>query len=89
MTFFSHCTCRRGILDGHGMKSSDVVKAVVHESFNMLPLEAGTDACENDRNRTSQLYPGAVSRDLWKIMQSSTTKDGKLFTTSSISSLYN
>ena len=44
----------------------------------MLPLEDASDANENDRLRTSQLYPGAVSRKLWTLMQSPSTKDGML-----------
>ena len=75
---FSGCTCRRGLVDGHGQKSSDIIKTATHETFMMLPLEDASDANENDRLRTSQLYPGAVSRKLWTLMQSPSTKDGML-----------
>ena len=47
----------------------------------MLPLEDASNANENDKRRTSQVYPGAVSRKLWVLMQSPSTENGMLIST--------
>ena len=69
------------MVDGHGQKSSDVIKTTAHETFAMLPLEDASNANENDKRRTSQVYPGAVSRKLWVLMQSPSTENGMLIST--------
>ena len=60
------------------MKSGGVVRTVTHEAYQMLPLEVASEENENDRRRTGQTYPGSISRSLWEVMQSNTTKDGML-----------
>ena len=65
-------------MDAHGQRSSDVVKTTFHECMSMLPIEGGSEVIENDRRRHGQTYPGAVSRQLWTVMQSSSTRDGML-----------
>ena len=55
------------------------MKTTVHETFMILPLENKSDANENDRLRTSQVYPGSIDRSLWVAMQSPTTRDGMLY----------
>ena len=62
------------------MKSGGVVKTTTHEAYQMLPLEVASEENENDRRRTGQTYPGSVSRSLWEVMQSASTRDGKLVT---------
>ena len=75
--YCSRCRCRRGLVDGHGQKSSDIVKTTFHESLMLLPLEQ-SDAILNDRLRTSQCYPGSIVRSFWEAMQSTSTRDGLL-----------
>lgn len=75
---FSRCKCRFGLVDGHGQKSSDIVKTTFHETMLILPLKQSPASIENDRRRTSQAYPGSIVRDFWRLMQSSSTKDGLL-----------
>ena len=47
----------------------------------MLPLEVATEVNQNDRLRSSQLYPGAVARTVWTVMQSPDTRNGTLTNT--------
>ena len=58
------------------MRSGELCKSLLHESFQMLPL-ASRDL-ENDRRRCGQAYPGAVAPAFWSVMQSPSTKDGLL-----------
>ena len=58
------------------MKSGGVVRAVTHETYMILPLEVTSIENENDRRRTGQTYPGSVSRRVWELMQSTSTRDG-------------
>ena len=60
------------------MRSSDIVNLVLHETFQMLPLEDNTAISHNSRRRTGQLYPGNVNRHLWTVMQSPSTRDGMM-----------
>ena len=43
----------------------------------MLPLEVATETNQNDRLRSSQLYPGSVARSVCVLMQSPETRDSK------------
>ena len=76
--FFSGCNCRKGICDAHGLKSGGIAQLVFHESQQMPPLEVSTEANQNDRLRTSQTYPGAISRKFWTLMQAPETRDRML-----------
>ena len=60
------------------MRSSDVCKAVLHETFQMLPVAGNTDMAINDRRRCGQVYPGGLDRRLWDVMQSPSTRTGML-----------
>ena len=44
----------------------------------IVPLDQNNPALENDRRRTSQAYPGSIDRVFWRLMQSSSTRDGLL-----------
>ena len=65
-------------MDAHGQRSSDVVKTSFHEAMSTLPIEGRSELIENDRNRHGQTYPGSICRSFWKVMQSSSTRDGML-----------
>ena len=65
------------MVDGHGQKSSDIVKTTFHEGMMTLPL-VSDEAIENDRRRTSQAYPGSIVRAFWELMQSPSTRNGLL-----------
>lgn len=60
------------------MRSSELCKSLLHETFQILPLVQNEDV-ENDRRRSGQTYPGALSPDWWTVMQSPSTKDGLLY----------
>ena len=66
--------------DAHSCKSSDVAKLLLHEMFQMPPLEVATEMNQNDRLRSSQLYPGSIQRNVWSLMQCPTTRDSKFLT---------
>ena len=59
------------------MRSSELCKSVLHETFQILPLR-DDKSLDDDRRRSGQTYPGALSSDWWTIMQSPSTKDGSL-----------
>ena len=75
---FSRCRCRLGLVDCHGQKSSDIVKTSWHETMMILPLDQTNIAVENERRRTSQAFPGSIDREFWRVMQSTSTRDGLL-----------
>ena len=60
------------------MRSGELCKALVHETYQMLPLASDVDL-DNDRRRSGQTYPGAVAPAFWTVMQSPSTKDGSLY----------
>ena len=62
------------------MRSGDLVKLVHAETSQMFVMEDRSGRSRNDLRRTSQVYPGAIHRGFWTIMQSPTTVDGKYHT---------
>ena len=61
------------------MRSGEACKLILHESFQIPPLESATEANQNDRLKSSQVFPGAISRKFWSLMQNPDTRDRKLF----------
>ena len=79
LRIFSRCTCRRGLMDAHGQRSSDMIKTSFHEVMSILPLEGDSEVIDNDRTRHGQTYPGSIIRSFWAVMQSSSTRNGMLY----------
>ena len=61
------------------MRSGDLIKLVHAETSQMFVMEDRSGRAANDLRRTSQVYPGAIYRGLWHVMQSSSTRDCKYF----------
>ena len=58
------------------MRSGDLVKMTHAESSQMFVTEDRSGRAQNDLRRSSQMYPGAIYRGLWAVMQSEATLNG-------------